>query len=160
MLFINCGYMFEKLDRVLSQENREADRSRNGEKMTKKIPADKWRKFFDEASKRRFDWLVDVEIINEEIGDQILDRGLPLVGITADDRRENVVIEIAVGEKTGQHQTHSIINPQEVAYLSNKDDAGGTVEILENDGTKTLIHFLRPMPLALDYTKEKKIAAA
>lgn len=128
--------------------------------MTRNIPKNKWKKFFDELSKRRYQWFVNVEIINPDIGDQILDRRLPLVGITAEERGERSIIEISVGDSADQHQSHSVVNPKEVAYLSNENDDGGTVEILEDDGTKTLIQLLGPMPIAIDYANDQEIAAA
>ncbi len=128
--------------------------------MTRKVPKDKWKRFFDEVSKSRYQWMVNVEVIRNDIGDQYLDLGLPLNGITAEVRSDRSTIEISVGTTPDQIQSHSIANPQGVAYMSNADDAGGTIEILESDSTKTLIQILRPSPLSIDYSNDREIAAA
>ncbi len=43
------------------------------------------RVFFDDLSKRRFEWQTKIEVIKESIGDQILAEGLALNGITLEE---------------------------------------------------------------------------
>ena len=129
--------------------------------MTHEIPKYKWLIFFDDLTKRRFEWLTKIEVINEEIGSQILENGLPLQGITAEIMsEEKSVVEIIVGQDRKHHQTHNIKNPTMVAYLSEDDNPGEIVEIEEADGTKTLIHIMQPMPLAADYSESREMKAA
>lgn len=124
--------------------------------MTLEISQEDWARFFDDLSKRRFEWQVRIEIISEEIGDQILDEGLPLRGITHEERNGRSVIAISVGQDSDHHQTHNITDPARINYLSDARTLGGIVEIEEKNGTKTLIHIIKPMPLAAGYAGESR----
>lgn len=128
--------------------------------MTNEIPKQQWTKFFDDLTKKRFEWQTKIEVISDDIGSQILDQGLPLIGITAEQKNDKSVIEIIVGQDSGHHQTHNISNPTKIAYLSEEEKAGGVVEIEEMDGTKTLIHIIEPMPLVINYAESHEITAA
>ena len=119
--------------------------------MTNEIPASEWKMFFDDLTKRRFDWETKVEVFSEDIGSQVLDTGLSLVGITCEGKGDDQFIEIFVGNGEDLHQTHTIKNPSNIAYLGKDDDPGGIVEIEEADGTKTLVHILEPKPLILKF---------
>lgn len=127
--------------------------------MTLEIPEKEWNRFFDDLSRRRFEWRSKIEVISDSIGSQILSEDLPLVGITVEEKNGAKVIEIAVGEETAQHQTHNIDNPSKIAFLSDEDNIGGIVEIEEDDGTKTLIHIIEPMPLIFGYTEFEVVSA-
>jgi len=127
--------------------------------MTNEIPGKNWELFLGQLSKRRFAWATKIEVLNSSIGDQILDNGLPLMGVTYESRGQKSTIEIMVGEGKS-HQTHNIQNPERVTYLGEKDKTSGVLEIAESDGTRTLIHFLRPLPISLEnYEKADSLAA-
>lgn len=129
--------------------------------MTQEIPKYRWLSFFDNLTKRRFEWRTKIEVISEEIGSQILENGLPLQGITAEIMSdEKSVVEVLVGQDRKHHQTHNIKNPTKIAYLSDDDSPSGIVEIEEADGTKTLIHIMQPTPLAVDYSESREMKAA
>jgi hypothetical protein len=119
--------------------------------MTLNIPRDEWHNFFDDLTKRRFEWKTSLEVINREIGNQMLNEGLPLEGITAETENGAIVVEILFGNDPEQHQTHNIFDPVQVAFLPNEKDAGGILEIEEKDGTKTLMRILEPMPVESGY---------
>lgn len=128
--------------------------------MTIEIPRDKWAQFFDDLSKRRFGWETKIEVLNESVGDQILSEGLSLNGISYEEKSGRHVIEIAVGEDTQQHQTHSILNPVKVAYLDEGDFLGGVIDIEEADKTQTLIKLLNPMPVVIGYDEYEMVMAS
>ncbi len=115
--------------------------------------------FFDGLSKRRFEWESKIEIMNAEMGDQMLVNGLPLFGITAEPLDDGISVEIMVGIENEQHQTHSVANPSRIAYLSQPGKTSGVVEIEEANGTKTLIHLLSPLPIKLEYVENKEALA-
>lgn len=119
--------------------------------MTLKIPREEWANFFDDLSKRRFEWRTNLEVINSEFGDQILSDGLPLLGITFEKAAKGPVIEIALVKDRDHHQTHNIFEAEDVEFLPNKNDAGGILKIEETDGTKTLVRLLEPMPVESGY---------
>lgn len=117
-----------------------------------------WANFFDQLSKRRYEWKTKIEILNTALGDQTLTDGLPLNGITVEARGERTTIDISVGENTDLHQTHNIADPARVAFLAAADNHGDVVDIEEADGTKTLIYFVEPMSIIAGYEDERGVA--
>lgn len=128
--------------------------------MTIEIPMEKWTEFFDDLSKRRFGWQTRIEVLDEAVGDQILSEGLPLNGVTFEEKSGRRELEIAVGETTDNHQTHNIANPTKVSYLDEGDFLGGVVEIEEEGNRKTLISLLDPMPVYVGYDEYKIVMAS
>ena len=128
--------------------------------MTIEIPKERWTQFFDDLSKRRFGWETKIEVMNESVGDQILSDGLPLNGITFEEKSGRNKIEIAVGESADQHQMHNISNPVKVAYLDKGDFLGGVIQIEDEDNTKTLISLLNPMPVYVGYDEYEIVMAS
>ncbi|MBX7172176.1 MAG: DUF5335 domain-containing protein [Pyrinomonadaceae bacterium] len=128
--------------------------------MTIDIPKEKWIDFFNDLSKRRFGWETKVEILNKEVGDQILVNGLPLNGIIFEEKSGKPQIEISVGENIDQHQTHNLMIPNKVGYLDEGNFLGGVVEIEDEKGTQILIKLLNPMPIYLGYTDYQIVMAS
>ncbi len=115
----------------------------------------------DNLGKRRFEWMTEVQVIGANVGDQTLSNGLPLNGITVETVGARTSIDISVGETTGHHQTHSIVNPTRVAFLAGDDSHGDVVDIEEADGTKTLIRLIEPMGLLVGFAAyEVEVATA
>jgi hypothetical protein len=121
--------------------------------MNFEIIRDDWAMFFESLGKRRYEWTTKVEVLNSEMGDQILTDGLPLNGITVETRGDRITIDISVGENTDAHQTHNIQNPIRVAFLAADDAHGDVIDIEEEDGTKTLITFIEPMGIIAGYAE-------
>jgi len=121
------------------------------ESKTIEIPKDNWTEFLNDFSKRRFGWGTKVEVLDESVGDQILSEGLILNGITHENNSGNCTVEISLGENIAQHQTHTIIKPVKIAYLSETDSQVGVLEIVEANNTKTLISLMNPMPIFFGY---------
>lgn len=128
--------------------------------MTHDVPRQEWKDFFDDLSKRRFEWQTKIEVIKESIGDQILDQGLSLNGITVEEREDETTVGIIVGHDTGHHQTHNILNPTKVRYLADAEKPSGIVEIEEMDGTKTLVYIIQPQPIVLKFVETAEMNAA
>ncbi|MEZ5344635.1 MAG: DUF5335 family protein [Pyrinomonadaceae bacterium] len=126
--------------------------------MTRDMPEVEWKEFFDDLSQRRFDWETKVEVIGNDIGDQVLDEGLPLGGITFEKKGDDNLIEIFLGNDDDHHQTHTIVNPTRVAFMEATNGQGGIVEFEQADETKTLLYIIRPMPVTAS-SAEKDAAA-
>ncbi len=127
------------------------DTAKLSQDKTIEIPKEKWTQFLNDFSKRRFGWGTKVEVLDESVGDQILSEGLILNGITHEDKSGNCTIEISLGENTENHQTHTIIKPIKIAYLSETNSHVGVLEIVEANNTKTLISLMNPMPVFMGY---------
>jgi len=127
--------------------------------MTLYLPKERWAQFFNDLSKRRFGWTTKIEVMNDSIGDQILSEHLALNGITVEQNGDESTIEISVGEDT-THQSHSIVNPTKVAFLDDDENIGSIVEIEEENGTKTLVHIISPMPVIVSYSEYEIFSTA
>jgi hypothetical protein len=119
-----------------------------------------WATFFENLSKRRFEWMTEVEVLGDKVGDQTLSNGMPLNGITVETVGDRTSIDISVGETTGNHQTHNIVNPTRVAFLAGDDYHGDVVDIEEADGTKTLIRLMEPMGLLVGIAEYEMVLTA
>ena len=119
--------------------------------MNYEIKRENWADFFESLSKRRYEWKTKIEVLNPEMGDQILTEGLPLNGVTVETKGDRTSIDVSVGENTEAHQTHNIKNPSKVAFLAGADNRGDVIDIEEADGTKTLITFVEPMGILIGY---------
>lgn len=129
--------------------------------MKSELKKEDWGKFFDTLSKRRFEWMTEVEVVGKNVGDQTLSKGLPFNGITVETVGERTSVDISVGETSGHHQTHNIINPARVEFLAGDEFRGDVVGIEEDDGTKTLIRFIEPMGLLVGFAEyEMQLMAA
>ncbi|MEK7855976.1 MAG: DUF5335 family protein [Acidobacteriota bacterium] len=129
--------------------------------MNFELKKEDWARFLDNLGKRRFEWMTEVQVIGANVGDQTLSNGLPLNGITVETVGARTCIDISVGETTGHHQTHSIVNPTRVAFLAGDDSHGDVVDIEEADGTKTLIRLIEPMGLLVGFAAyEVEVATA
>lgn len=127
--------------------------------MTFEIPETSWNQFFTDVSKRRFGWETKIEVLDESIGDQILSDGLTLNGITFEEKAGKREIEISVGKTAEQHQTHTISNPTKTTYLGEHRHLGGVIAIEEENGVKTLISLITPMPVYVDYFSREEFDA-
>jgi hypothetical protein len=108
---------------------------------TREIPRDQWVKFFDDFSRRYKGWIVTLEVIGSDIGDQEEANGLPLVGISADLKdRENRIV-IIVGGQPDADVTCVIENPKRVWLKEHRVVGDEAVDIESEGGNKTLLSF-------------------
>ena len=128
--------------------------------MNFELKKEDWGTFFDNLSKRRYEWITEVEVINPTAGDQILSNGLPFNGITVEPGDEHTSIHVSVGETTGNHQTHTITDPTRVAFLAGDDTHSDVVDIEEADGTKTLLRFTGPMGVLVGMAEYEMVMTA
>lgn len=112
--------------------------------MTSEIHINQWKQFFDETSREKLNWQTKIEVLDAENGTQILSEGLPLGGLTFEDKNGQSQIEIIVGRDTEHHQTHNILTPSKVYFRRVDADSAGTLEIEETSGTKTLVYLTEP----------------
>ena len=123
--------------------------------MTEFINKIEWKDFFDRISRDFLDWETSVQVMSDNSGAQVLSAGLPFNGMTFDEKHGRNKMELAIGMGTEQHQTHNIDDPQKVAFEPSGRGPGGTLDIEDGEGTKTLINFIQPMPLLVEYVKSE-----
>jgi hypothetical protein len=81
--------------------------------------------------------------------------GLPLIGFMF----EQNAIEIMLGEESGVHQTHTVFNPQKVFFEEDEENSGGTIEIEDESGAKTLVQFVQPISVLVAFEETQIVAA-
>lgn len=111
---------------------------------TREIPREEWVLFFNVFSRRHDRWLVTLEILGSDFGDQIEGRSLRFEGINADLKGGENRITIDLGEGPDGNLSHAISRPTRV-WLGQIEAEMGTFETLEiesEDGRKTLVRFL------------------
>lgn len=113
---------------------------------TRLIERQDWRAFFDAFSRAHDGWLVTLEVLDLELGDQIEIENLPLTGITVNGDGS---LEFTFDE--GQsHVSHTLSAP---TRIFSKQSAKGADEVLEFEGPceTTLLLFRSPMaPIEVD----------
>ena len=123
--------------------------------MTQEIQKKEWKDFFDKISHTFLDWETSVQVMSDDSGAQMLSEGLPFNGLTYDESHGHHVMEVAIGVGTEYHQTHNINDPQKVAFEPSGRGSAGTLDIEDATGTKTLINFIQPMPVLVEYVKSE-----
>lgn len=115
---------------------------------THEIPKDQWTQWLTLLTRQGADRPIRIEVENRDIGDQLVGRQLPLIGIALDEAgSEAINIEVSATEPDGGWLGHRIEWPMRL-YMRMRD--GGEVECLEIEdarGGKTLIFFEQPLAL-------------
>jgi len=108
---------------------------------TREIERSNWNEEFNRLNREHLGWVINIEIIGEEIGAQVESQRVPFSGISADIKDNENRIEISVGTSAELHTTHSIADPARV-YLKQSDSGEDeAIEIEATDNTKTIIRF-------------------
>lgn len=129
--------------------------------MTNEISKQEWKQFFERLSKTRLKWQTKVEVLQDDIGAQVLSEGLPLVGFMFEEKADGQnAIEIMLGEESGAHQTHTIFSPQKVFFEEDENNQSSIVEIEDESGAKTLIYIIQTISVLVAYEETQIVAGA
>ena len=113
---------------------------------TRDIPPEQWIKFFDDFSRSHEGWIVTLEVLGSDIGDQEEANNLPLVGISADVKARKNQIEIIVGGRPDAHVTRFIERPKHIWVKEPTLPGDEAIEVEAEDGIKTILNFHRIRP--------------
>ncbi len=110
----------------------------------RKLEKSQWESYFDEFDKKYREGQVpakevQIEIVNEEIGDQVETWWQPLVGLSYDPKDDEF-------EVAAEKHDHLIHKPVEI-YVDEDVDGLKTVEVVQEDGTKHIIKLRTPQAL-------------
>jgi hypothetical protein len=118
---------------------------------TREIKREEWPDFFDGFSRRHEGWLVTIEILDKELGDQIEVENKALKGIVAERKRDPKVIDIFVWNKPDEDSSHIIDKPTRVWIEETAEGAEAALEIESEDHGTTLLTFKSPaLPETVD----------
>jgi hypothetical protein len=113
---------------------------------TRDIPREQWVRFFDDFSKNHEGWIVTLEVLGSDLGDQEEASGLPLVGVSADVKAHENRIEIIVGGRPDVDVTRFIDAPKRVWVKDPRIPGDEVIEIESEDGISTLLNFHHVLP--------------
>jgi hypothetical protein len=113
---------------------------------TRDIPREQWIRFFDDFSKNHEGWIVTLEVLGADIGDQEEVNNLPLVGISADVKARENRVEIIVGGRPDVDVTRFIERPKHIWVKEPGAPGDEAMEIESEDGIKTILNFHRIRP--------------
>jgi Family of unknown function (DUF5335) len=113
---------------------------------TRDIPREQWIRFFDDFSKSHEGWIITLEVLGADIGDQEEVNNLPLVGISADVKARENRVEIIVGGRPDVDVTRFIERPKHIWVKEPRAPGDEAMEIESEDGIKTILNFHRIRP--------------
>jgi hypothetical protein len=113
---------------------------------TRDIPREQWIRFFDDFSKNHEGWIVTLEVLGPDIGDQEEANNLPLVGISADVKARENRVEIIIGGRPDVDVTRFIERPKHIWVKEPRVPGDEAMEIESEDGIKTILNFHRIRP--------------
>jgi len=118
---------------------------------TREIPRDQWVAFFNGFSTRHEGWFVNVRVVGSDIGAQREFKQFPLLGITADLKDNEDLVNITVGKTLQERMTHTVSGASHVWLKQADNGADEALEIEGQDETKTLLTFRASvLPESLD----------
>ena len=103
------------------------------------LPKHEWRGFFDRMSKPLLGRRAEVEVAALDLGDQIVDEWLPMIGITYDSHDDSLDVLLDRASRLIQH-------PQEIT-VEEADGGLASVSVLDAEGTRHLVRLKGPLAL-------------
>ncbi len=109
--------------------------------LNKQIPRDEWVEFFDMLTNGNKGRLINLELLDRELGDETPVKGQPLLSLVYDPVNKGNDLTIEIG-RTQVAYAHTIDAPQEVWQA--QDDNGKVValEIKTNEGNQAILSLL------------------
>lgn len=112
---------------------------------TKEIPRSDWPAYFGGLSVQYQGWKVMIEVLGRDLGDQPMQHGPPLQGISYETKgSEAGSILIEVGDTPDEYTTHLIKHPGAVWVALVAPGAEVDMQFESDDGVTTLMYLRRP----------------
>jgi hypothetical protein len=103
------------------------------------LPKDEWRGFFDRMSRPLLGKQAEVEVASLDLGDQVLDEWVPMIGITYDSGDD--LLDVALSRAN-----HLIRHPKEITV--DEAPAGlASVAIVDVEGARHIVRLKEPLAL-------------
>jgi hypothetical protein len=98
-----------------------------------------WRGFFDRMSKPLLGKLAEVEVASLDLGDQVVDEWVPMIGITYDSHDDSVDVAL-------DRANHVIRHPREITV--DEAPAGlASVAVVDGEGARHVVRLKEPLAL-------------
>lgn len=111
-------------------------------KRNAQVPRDEWLKFFDQFARGNEGRMVRLEQFGGELGVENIGERLPLLSINYDPRGKGDVVTIATGRTEVEYE-HTVDSPKEIWVEQDQEGHGKAMEIISEDGARTIVSFER-----------------
>ena len=103
------------------------------------LPKSEWRGFFDRMSRPLLGKRAEIEVASLDLGDQVVDEWLPMIGITYDSQDD--LVDVAL-----DRLNHFIRQPKEIVV---EEAAAGlaSVAVVDGEGARHLVRLKEPLAL-------------
>ena len=106
----------------------------------RQVPRSEWFHFFREFSRRHDGWLVSVRVMHPSLGSQVELHDVPLEGIVSSSDATGP-ITIHAGASPVRNLEHHVPGPVQVWVEVSEKGEDQALEIVSDDGTKTILEF-------------------
>ena len=103
------------------------------------LPKAEWRGFFDRLSKPLLGKRAEIEVASLDLGDQVTDEWLPMIGITYDSHDDSVDVAL-------ERANHVIQHPAEIT-VDEAPTGVASVAVLDRDGARHAVRLREPLAL-------------
>ncbi len=104
------------------------------------VPRNEWLKFFDQFANGNQGRPVRVETFGDELGAEEVGRCLPLLSINYDPKAKGDAVTISTGRSAVEYE-HSVPKPKEIWVEQGGSGPGKAIEIVSEDGARTVVSF-------------------
>jgi hypothetical protein len=113
-------------------------------KSTKEIAKDQWIPFLAAFTRENRGAHARVEVLGPGVGYQVETENRPFEGISTDIKDNEQAVWITLGSTTTDHMTHGVQNVAAIWMRAPVGDSGASVEVVAQDGTRTVLELSRP----------------
>jgi hypothetical protein len=113
-------------------------------KSTQEIAKDQWIPFLAAFTRENRGAHARVEVLGPGVGYQVETENRPFEGISTDIKDNEQAVWITLGSTTTDHMTHGVQNVAAIWMRAPVGDSGASVEVVAQDGTRTVLELSRP----------------
>jgi hypothetical protein len=103
------------------------------------LPKSEWRGFFDRMSGPLLGKRAEIEVASLDLGDQVVDEWLPMIGITYDSQDD--LVDVAL-----DRLNHFIRQPKEI-MVDEAADGLASVAVVDGEGARHVVRLKEPLAL-------------
>lgn len=111
---------------------------------TQEIGKDQWIQFLAEFTRENRGAHARVEVLGPDVGYQVETDNRPFDGISTDIKDNEHAVWMTFGSTTADHITHGVQDVAAIRMRPPVGEAGATLEVVAEDGTRTILELSRP----------------
>jgi Family of unknown function (DUF5335) len=111
---------------------------------TQEIRKEQWIQFLAEFTRENRGAHARVEVLGPDVGYQVETDNRPFGGISTDIKDNERAVWITFGSTAADHLAHGVQNVAAIRMRPPVGDSGAAVEVVAQDGTRTVLELSRP----------------